>query len=195
MGLDARTRYSKKMIKDSFLKLLLEQPIKKITVTRICQLADINRATFYKYYDDPFDLLEKIEQEFIDEIKENLQHIEERDLQDTFVLLLEHVEKNRESFYAIAFQNGDSGFASRLLSTVYEGTTHLFQERFPNLTESQQKMLYYFLAHGFGGTLGYWIMNGMQESSTEVAAFLEKLILDFHINFVHSIATSHDTNA
>lgn len=46
------------MIRESFIQLLKEQPVSKITVTKICEMAEINRATFYKYYNDAFDLLQ-----------------------------------------------------------------------------------------------------------------------------------------
>ena len=48
--MDRRVKYTKKIIKDTFLNLLKEKEISKITVSEICKLSDINRATFYRYY-------------------------------------------------------------------------------------------------------------------------------------------------
>jgi len=59
MKTDARVRYTKNVIQESFFKLIKEKPINKITVKSICDLSEINRATFYKYYTDPFDLMKK----------------------------------------------------------------------------------------------------------------------------------------
>ena len=61
--IDRRTKYTLTTIKDSMLKLMEKKDISKITVTELCNLADINRATFYKYYVDIYDLIEKIELE------------------------------------------------------------------------------------------------------------------------------------
>lgn len=44
---DRRTLYTINTIKDSFLKLIQEMPFSKITVTNLCQAADISRSTFY----------------------------------------------------------------------------------------------------------------------------------------------------
>ena len=41
-----------------------------MVLCEICKIADINRATFYRYYLDVFDLLDKMEDEFVDEVKE-----------------------------------------------------------------------------------------------------------------------------
>ena len=68
MKTDARVRYTKMIIKKSFISLLKERPINKITVKAICEMSEINRATFYKYYNDPFDLMEKIEEEMLEEL-------------------------------------------------------------------------------------------------------------------------------
>ena len=62
MGQDARVRYSKMIIQSNFVSLLKQKPMNKITVKELCEMADINRATFYKYYMDFYDLMEKIEE-------------------------------------------------------------------------------------------------------------------------------------
>ena len=67
--MDRRIKYTKKIIKDTFIELLEEKDLKKITVSEICKIADINRATFYRYYLDVYDLLDKIEEEFVTELK------------------------------------------------------------------------------------------------------------------------------
>ena len=77
--MDRRVKYTKKVIKDTLLELLQKKDISSITVKEICDLADINRGTFYRYYLDVYDLLKNIEQEFIDEIKESpsIEHMED----------------------------------------------------------------------------------------------------------------------
>ena len=53
--MDRRIKYTKKIIKDCFFELLSEKDINKITVSELCNKADINRATFYRYYIDIYD--------------------------------------------------------------------------------------------------------------------------------------------
>ena len=65
---DARVRYTKMMIRNSLLELLRTKPIAKITVTEICEMAGINRATFYAHYSDPSDLLHALESEIIEDV-------------------------------------------------------------------------------------------------------------------------------
>ena len=72
---DARVRYTKRVLKESFLKLLKEKSVNKITVKEVCELAELNRATFYLHYSDCFALLESIEQELLEAFEKSLKLI------------------------------------------------------------------------------------------------------------------------
>lgn len=191
MGIDARTRYTKMMIRESFIQLLKEQPVSKITVTKICEMAEINRATFYRYYEDALDLLQKLEQELLEEILNSLSQFEQLSIRESFIQLLEHLKKRGEWFQIIGSSHGDPQFASRILSVCYENASFLIQKFFPHLTGTQKKWLYYFLAHGYGGLLGCWLDNGLQEPTEEIARFAEELLL----KVTALPATSPETNA
>ena len=51
---DARIRYTQRVLKESFLTLLKQKPVNKITVKEVCEMAELNRATFYAHYSDCF---------------------------------------------------------------------------------------------------------------------------------------------
>ena len=52
---DRRILKTKRALRESLLYLLKEQPIQKISVSRLCEKSDINRSTFYTYYSSPMD--------------------------------------------------------------------------------------------------------------------------------------------
>lgn len=60
---DRRVRRTKKNLRDGLFALLEKKNINQITVTELTTLADVNRSTFYLYYNDIFDMMEKIQQE------------------------------------------------------------------------------------------------------------------------------------
>jgi AcrR family transcriptional regulator len=70
--MDRRKKYTRMVLKDSLMELLREKHISGITVKEICELADINRSTFYSHYSDHYDLLNKIEEEIIEDMQEKL---------------------------------------------------------------------------------------------------------------------------
>ena len=59
---DRRVRRTKKLLTQALTQLLQEKQINEITVKELTDLADMNRGTFYLYYKDMFDMLEKIEE-------------------------------------------------------------------------------------------------------------------------------------
>ena len=47
---DRRVAMTKRMLKDALTDLLREVDIYHVSIRELCQRADINRTTFYKYY-------------------------------------------------------------------------------------------------------------------------------------------------
>ena len=53
-------QYTKKNIREEFIKILNERPLNKITVKDIASACEINRNTFYYYYTDVYALLSEL---------------------------------------------------------------------------------------------------------------------------------------
>jgi len=53
-------QYTKKKIREEFIKILNERPLNKITVKEIASACEINRNTFYYYYTDVYALLSEL---------------------------------------------------------------------------------------------------------------------------------------
>lgn len=176
MGLDARLRYTRMVIKNSFVELLKKKPINKITVKEICEMAEINRATFYKHYLDVYDLLDKLEQEFLTELQGNVQQSIQKNFKDTFTLILAGIKADSELYITLFSQNGDPLFPNRMFPLCYKYTEMEKDKRFHKLSPSELTWLYYFIAQGCSGILTQWIKNGMLEPINEVADFTDKLI-------------------
>lgn len=177
MGLDARIRYTKMVIKDALISLLKEKPLNKITVKSICDLAEINRATFYKYYSDPFDLLEKLEQEMLSQLQNSLKS-SAKSFRDVFRLILINIQNNGENYRSLFSENGDSQFPARIFELYYTHIAEDLREKFPQLSPIQREWLYSFTAQGCCGILSRWISGGMKESVEDVSAFADQLVTD-----------------
>ena len=46
-----RVKMTKSLLNNSFLDCVAEMPLEKVTVTEICDRADVNRSTYYSYFD------------------------------------------------------------------------------------------------------------------------------------------------
>ena len=132
---DKRVKKTKKYLKDTLIKLLDEEPFEQITVTQICDRADISRITFYTHYADKYDLTEDIFQDMIkigtnDYLEREKTHNKGRDIATGFVNVMDsivklyydhydffrHASPERNPYLAFSFYN-------HVLATVEHHTT------------------------------------------------------------------------
>lgn len=133
MKTDARVRYTKKIIRTVFLQLLQEKPISKITVKEICDMAEINRGTFYKHYNDPYDLLAKTEEDILDDFRCRLREVEAKGIQQGVASILEALKENYTVYGALIASGADQGFPVRLAMLCY----HFIAPRLKTLPKIQ----------------------------------------------------------
>ncbi len=69
---DRRVIRTENAIKSAFIDLLKKKGFEAITVNDIVNAVNISRGTFYLHYLDKYDLLAKMQDEFIQELSENL---------------------------------------------------------------------------------------------------------------------------
>lgn len=174
MKTDARVRYTQMMIRQSFFALLKEKPLNRITVKEICERSEINRATFYHHYKDPYDLLEQIENHMLDSLQSTLEKENFNDMKSFYQKILDSMKENGEWYTAVATAQNDYSFSVRVFLSCYHIIFPDFAERFPHLDETGRKLLYHFLAQGCSGIMNYWFKSGMQESTESIADFLQE---------------------
>ncbi len=57
---DQRVSLTKRLLREGLLRLLSKKDLGKISVTELCSESGINRATFYRHYQQPRDILTEI---------------------------------------------------------------------------------------------------------------------------------------
>ena len=87
--------FTKKAIRESFIKLLNERPLNKITVKDIVEDCGVNRNSFYYHYQDLPALLEDIVSDEVKRIVEEYQEI--GSIEDCFRATISFALKNRRA--------------------------------------------------------------------------------------------------
>ena len=168
MKTDARVRYTKMRIREAFCACLKEKPLNRITVKELCELAEINRATFYTHYNDPFDLFEQLKAECLQNIE---RQIAEQRGSGSGVLsgILRGVQNPASMAALLASPNGDPGFASQITELYQQSFAPSLAAKLPGLDEAGQKSVYRFLAGGCSSLISQWIEDGMAIPAEEMA--------------------------
>ena len=60
-------RNTKRKLREGLLQLMERKPVNEISVKELTDLVDINRGTFYFHYQDIYDLLRQIEDDFFEQ--------------------------------------------------------------------------------------------------------------------------------
>lgn len=145
------------VIRQSFLFLLKEQPIEKITVADICRLAEINRATFYRHYENQYGVLYELENELLEQAQPD--GSKDEGTQDLFHAVFQVLAEKKEEWSLLLSSGADPGLPLRLCS---------FLER--NLPSGGKEMTRRFFLHGLSGLAMDWMKGGFQEPAEQMAA-------------------------
>ncbi|MDR2610864.1 MAG: TetR/AcrR family transcriptional regulator [Clostridiales Family XIII bacterium] len=181
--LDQRVRLTRRLLKNALLTLMREQHISKISIRSLCEVAGINRGTFYSHYSDQYDLLRQLEQEVIDNLKRYLgnQSYQDNDPVSAQILtsILEYVRENAELFKALLSENCDVAFQQDIMEL-----THIIS--FSPQPEVDAKTLEYITLYGISGCitmLQKWLQDGMVKSPVEMTTLIMQVLYRGVISF------------
>jgi len=151
------TQQTKQNFTDAFWDLYCEKTIDKITVKEITQKAGYNRSTFYVYFRDAYDVLEKLEDTLIPNLGE-LPPISglSNDFSLPTDLFMDLFEHSRQYYAVLLSENGDPAFASRLKRVIKP----LLASVFSGSSDVADTTLDYTLEYTLSamiGILSYWI--------------------------------------
>ena len=176
--MDRRVKYTKKVIKESFLNLLEKKDISNITVTEICELSDVNRGTFYRYYTDIYDLLKQIEQEFIEEIKSSpsMEYMEEHSIYSFTKGILQIFENNKKLVKLLFITGRNIYFLNEVLEVAYDKCIGDWDG--PDIDKEGLVNAVVYIFNGALGIINYWVKNDFNTPSEELARYIENYTIN-----------------
>lgn len=173
---DRRVKYTKTMLKDALVKLMQKQHISSISVKSLCDLADINRSTFYTHYTDQFDLLHQIEEEVLTNLR---LHLEKQDFKDSqpvsaqvVTSILEYARKNADLFKVLLSENCDFAIQKDILELAQIVSPQYNTALDARTTE-------YIQAYAVNGCISIfhqWLNDGMVESVAMITDLVLQLL-------------------
>ena len=177
---DRRVRRTKKLLTQALTQLMQTKQINEITVKELTDLADMNRGTFYLYYKDIYDMLEKIEDgifEALDRI--SLLHEHENVVTQTKPILYDlfrFIGENQEMCRVLLSPHGDMNFLHRLNDVVREKCLEIWPANQENQSEADFEYHYSFVIFGCAGLIRAWVNRNCQESAVQMAEMADAMI-------------------
>ncbi|MDD3615475.1 MAG: TetR/AcrR family transcriptional regulator [Lachnospiraceae bacterium] len=176
MKTDARVRYTQNIIRDTFLDLLKEKPIHKITIKEICEIAEINRGTFYKHYEDIYDLMQKLEDAALKQFDILLEASHQKGNLPVLVSLLSSLQRYQDLIEPLTANSLNSNFMKRMTDLCSRYALNYFSADNSNYDfPADKQYLYSYLAGGTTQLIEHWIKAGAHEAPAAIAEKIEHL--------------------
>jgi len=178
---DRRVRRTKKILTQALTELLQQKQVNEITVRELTDLADMNRGTFYLYYKDIYDMLEKIQDEMFEKLNAIFAVREGEEVtEQTKPILLDlfrFIEENQEMCRVLLSPNGDMNFLHRLNEVLREKCLHLYVDAHPVSSEEDFDYRYSFMVYGCAGIIRAWVGRNCPEQPEQMAELTNHLII------------------
>ena len=172
-----RVRYTRQALRESLLAQLADKPLNKISVSSVCEKADINRSTFYLYYKDVYDLMEQIEDELYSELLE-LASSNPHPLPGTDLLrrIYETIYKNRDLARVVFGKFGDKEFMKKVSNIYRDQAISEWRRQFSHLDEETLAYIYTFSTYTNIGVIERWINHDFHETPEQLAQLTHTLL-------------------
>lgn len=172
-----RVMITKRLLKEALFRLLERKPLDKINITELCEEAGINRATFYRHYSLPRDVLVDTGVDLFDKMQESLStpHTTEDFklyIEEMCAYLYEH-----RNIVKTMIRFSDSEI-ERYFKEIYQ---HALNQR-SNIAELKKydadtmQLIMAYLGGGGYFMLRQWLMDDLQKSPKEIASLLFQLV-------------------
>lgn len=180
-----RNTETKQQIKTSFTKLLKEKGMDSLTISDIARDATINRGTFYLHYLDKYDLMEKLENDVIEELTRILLSDNPNEIDDPIEIIpynaifnaLYYVKSDFEFIEALTGTGGDPMFVEKF-KRILEKLIQIQIEKTDKLNFSMKGLPEDYareiLLSSATAIVLLWIKKGALESPEQIAEMLSK---------------------
>ncbi|GCE28331.1 TetR family transcriptional regulator [Dictyobacter alpinus] len=185
---DLRIRRTHKFLQEAMIELIAEKGFEAITVGDIAERAMINRATFYRHYQDKYDLVAGIFEETANYLMEHMNPMHkdpaEKEAEippEIWVQFFEHVADHARLYKAMLGNNGSPWFAARMrehtIKLMLEKEKSMKQLVAPDtLTASAmpEGLALTQLSHVLIGTIVWWLESEKRYTPKQMATWFHR---------------------
>ncbi len=183
--LDLRVQRTRKLLFDALLLLIKEKGFESINVKNICDRALVHRTTFYKHYEDKYDLLYQGARTMFDQLSStvNFPDITPESVSSgivpTHLISLFHHAAEHKEFYQMMLNIYHNNIFNRMLKT-YLVERSLYRLQYGTLNDKKPKIPHLIIARFSVGavsdTLTWWLEKNMPYTPEEMANYMASLL-------------------
>ena len=173
-------QYTKKKIREEFIKILNERPLNKITVKDIASACEINRNTFYYYYTDVYALLSELFQTELQTVTD--EYNDTFSWEESFIVATKVALENKIAINHVY----NSMQREELEDYIYNVSGHVMNRYVEKVSDGisassgDKKLIASFYQCALTEMVLRWIASGMKEDPDTIIRRIRRLF-DGHI--------------
>lgn len=159
----------------AFCEMYANRPLEKITVKELSETAGYSRVTFYNYFTDPYDLLEKLEEDLIAKIINAIMHnVASGDLIGGFVESFTALDEECERISSLLLLGS---YAEHFISKFKKTAVPMLLRTFNiNADNEQAAYVLEFYIAGVLSIFSKWIRDGKQIPVDKLAELIKSIL-------------------
>ncbi len=175
---DRRIAKTKKAIYRAFAQLLSEKNINDITIKDIADRADINRKTFYNYYDGIYELTDEIENKIIDSFEKVIREHNVSELlhnpNKMFDELVKIIDSDLDFYQHLISLESNSNLVSKLFISLKSRAKEVISE-YSVLNDATLDIVLDFVVSGMFTVFQRWFNSSKEHSLDDMAKIVATL--------------------
>lgn len=179
MNNNAKMR-TKRDITNAFMELLTVKAFSAISVHNICEKSLVHRSTFYRYYEDKYDLLDHVTSIIVQDFYQNVNN-NHGSSRSFYEQILDYAEEHRQLFLNITIKNNNHHIYDELVKTgsrILLKNSKVMEDPLSNKIRRfhNSKIACDFYMSGFIELLKNWIGNDYKIPKQELIDTLQQLL-------------------
>lgn len=175
---DRRIAKTKKAIYRAFAELLSEKNVNDITIKDIADKADINRKTFYNYYDGIYELIGEIENTIIDNFEKVIRKHNVNDILHNPNLMYEEltsiINSDPDFYQHLISIESNSNLVKKLVLSLKTRAKEVIFE-YTVLDESTLDIVLDFVVSGMFTVFQHWFNSSKERPLDDLARIVANL--------------------
>lgn len=168
--MDRRVVRTIREIKESFIKLLHQQDFNKITVKMICDLANVERKTFYLHFKDKYDLLDVIIEDRIEAFRKHIKQMPNAKPDTFYEEALNFYDRHHEFLKKIYNGRGSVPIRKKIQNYVL----NRFEEKYG---KNNNPAVTHFISAGISGVFEAYVNGKLNENKHQIAEDVANLVI------------------
>lgn len=155
--MDRRIKKTEKAFKEALFYFLKKKELQKITVKELCDYADTNRGTFYLHYLDIYDLMDKVEQEMVDQF--DIAMHDPVSLPENVLSVFESIKCRKDEYKILLVTRSSPGFVQKLTDKILQNSIEAIEPLQSEHDSDAVRNASLFLVGGAIALLRGWLEN------------------------------------